>query len=117
MTLLTRDNILAVELKTERVKVPELGGEVIVAEMTGLAREEYEGLIFDGKGKIAADKSLRACLVACTVVDEAGELLFTKADVDALSRKSAQALQRIYAVAERLNGLGKHATRGTAKNS
>ncbi|WP_299231717.1 hypothetical protein [uncultured Halomonas sp.] len=115
---LTRDQILgAADLKTERVDVPEWGGEVIVSEMFGTAREEYERIIFDRNGKLVSDKSLRACLVAASVVDEEGALLFSKADVDALGRKSSQALHRVYDAALRLNGMAPDATKGAAKNS
>lgn len=119
MTLLTRDQILAAELQTERVAVPEWGAdaEVIVSEMMGTARERYESLIFDKHGKLVSDKSLRACLMACTVVDEAGELLFSVEDVHALGKKHAVVLHRIYDTALRLNGMGPGATKRAAKNS
>ena len=117
MATLTRDDILSAKLTTEIVEVPEWGGEVIVSEMFGTAREEYERIIFDKHGKLVSDKSLRACLVAVSVVNEAGELLFSAEDVEALGRKSSQALHRVYDVALRLNGMQPGATKSTAKNS
>lgn len=119
MTLLTREQILASKPQTVTVDVPEMGddAQVTVSEMSGIAREEYERVIFDSKGKLVSDKSLRACLVACTAVDEAGEMLFSAQDVHALGRTSAQALNRIYEAAMRLNGMGPDATKRAAKNS
>ena len=44
--LLTRDKILSADdIRSERVKVPEWGGEVIVREMTGAERDEWEGSV------------------------------------------------------------------------
>lgn len=117
MTLLTRDQLLAPALKTERIDVPELGGEVIVSEMSGMAREEYERIIFGKDGKLVSDRSLRACLVAASVVDDAGDLLFKKEDVEALGRQSSQVLHRIYDAALRVNGMNPSAVKDAAKNS
>lgn len=118
MPVLTREQILSVPLKTETVDVPELGegAQVIVSEMFGTAREEYERVIFDKHGKLVSNKSLRACLVAVSAVDENGDLLFSPDDVDALGKTSSQALHRIYDAALRLNGMGPTATKDAAKN-
>jgi hypothetical protein len=114
---LTRDAILAADdLKTTAVDVPEWGGEVTVSEMSGEARERYEGMLFDKSGKMT-EGCLRARLVAASVVDDAGALLFSPSDVDALARKSAQALHRVYDAALRINGMHKEAVKESAKNS
>jgi hypothetical protein len=105
---LNRDQILeASDLKTETVEVPEWGGDVIVARMSGAARDAWEsGLIIrDGKKVTPNMENMRARLVAATVVDEAGNALFTEKDVAALGRKSGAALDRICKVAQRINGL------------
>ena len=106
---LTKDDILkAQDLKTEIVPVPEWGGEVTVKGMTGAERDKFEGSIVQTRGK---DQTLnmaniRAKLASMTICDEQGKRLFTEADVQQLSAKSAQALQRIFAVAQRLSGIG-----------
>ena len=104
--MLTRDAILkAKDRKTEKVKVPEWGGEVLVAAMSGHDRDAFEASIVtsDGRTNMA---NMRAKLVAACVVDEAGNRLFQPADIEALGGKSASALDRIVATAQRLNRLG-----------
>lgn len=105
---LNRDQILEVaDLKTETVSVPEWGGEVIVASMTGEARDVWEqSLVVAEGGKSRANlENIRARLVVATVVDENGNRLFTDKDVAILGRKSSAALERVCKVAQRLNGL------------
>lgn len=106
---LTKDDILnALDLKTETVAVPEWGGDVIVRGMTGAERDRFEASIVQTKGK---DQTLnmvniRAKLASLTICDEQGKRLFNEADIAKLSEKSASALQRIFAVAQKLSGIG-----------
>ena len=102
--LLSREAILkASDLKTQDVNVPEWGGSVRVACMTGTMRDAWEQSLLKG-GKTSLENA-RATLVAASVVDEAGNPLFTSADVEALGRKSAAALDRICKAAQKLNRL------------
>lgn len=109
--LLTRDKILSADdIRSERVKVPEWGGEVIVREMTGEERDEWEGSVVrreegeDGKAAVIIDPAnMRAKLVALTVVDEKGERIFTMDDVEALGKKSGKALDRVVDKAKNLS--------------
>jgi hypothetical protein len=41
-----------------------------------------------------------------TVCDASGERLFADSDIALLGRKSARALDRVFSVAQRLNGIG-----------
>ena len=121
MSLLTRDQILAADdRKTERVSVPEWGGDVIVSVMSGQQRDAYEMLLVEvdasGKSKSRMD-NLRAKLVACSVVDEAGNNLFTERDVAELGKKSAAALQRVFVAASRINRVTEEGMEDAAKNS
>lgn len=101
--MLTRDAILAqVSLPSEMVEVPEWGGAVTVATMTGAARDEWEQSLVAGGRRL---ENVRAKLVAATVVDESGARLFSAEDAAALGRLSAAALDRVCQVAQRLNGL------------
>jgi len=110
MAVLTRDAILAAsDLTTETVSVQEWGGEVIVGTRSGAARDEGEQSIITRRSNGKTEPNLaniRARLVAATVVDSAGERLFSAGDVEALGRKSSAALERVCKVAQRLNGLG-----------
>jgi hypothetical protein len=105
---LSRDQILEADDSTaQEVDVPEWGGTVRVASMTGAARDAWENALVKREGgKITPNlDDVRARLVAATVVDDAGTLLFSAADVRRLSLKSAKALDRVCKVAQRLNGL------------
>lgn len=108
MSLLTRDQILAVDdITTEDVDVPEWGGTVRVKGMSGAERDKFEAGSLKGKGKNRDVNlaNLRARLVAASCVDEHGQLLFKPYDIEILGRKSAAALGRVYDVAQRLAGL------------
>lgn len=106
--MLTREAILASQdIKTERVEVPEWGGYVWVKGLSAHEREQFElAATFerDGQRQVSWGQ-LQARLVAMTVVDEHGERLFSDADVAILATKSAQAIMRIFAVAQRLAAL------------
>jgi len=119
MGLLNKDQILkADDLKSEIVEVPEWGGEVKVRTMTGIERDTFEESIFDSKGKDTKMnfKNLRAKLVVLTIIGDNGERLFIEADVEALGKKSAKALDRIFGVAQRLNGIGQKEVEELTKN-
>ena len=103
---LNRDAILgAQDLTHEDVTVPEWGGSVRVRMMTGTDRDTLANAFVgdDGKPNMSG---YRQRLLAATMVDEAGALLFSAADVAAIGAKSAAALDRVFAVADRLNKLG-----------
>ena len=97
-----------VDIRKELVDVPEWGGSVWVRGMTGAERDKFESSIVEsrGKGTKVNMVNVRARLASLTICDEGGNLLFTQADIVALSAKSASALQRIFAVAQRLSGIG-----------
>jgi Pyruvate/2-oxoacid:ferredoxin oxidoreductase delta subunit len=63
-----------------------------VRGLTGKQRDDYETSITVGRGKNQEinTKNARAKLVVLCVVDEAGQQLFTSADVIALGQKSAR---------------------------
>ena len=102
--MLTREQILQCDdLPKETVKVPEWGGEVQVRTMTGTDRDAFEASLIGKEGRL---ENVRARLVSLAVCDESGNRLFGDEDVAALGAKSAKALDRVFAVAQRLNGIG-----------
>jgi hypothetical protein len=122
MAILSRDQIFkASDLVTRTVAVPEWGGSVSVRALTGTERDAFEAAFirFDGKGnKLAPNlRNIRARLVAMSVVDENGNRMFADNDVDALSSKSASALQRVFEAAQELSGLSNSDVEEMAKNS
>jgi hypothetical protein len=113
LKMLTRSEILdAADLTRELVEVPEWGGALYVRAMTGTERDAFEESIIDvrqnGKGVSATPvlAAMRAKMCARCIVGEGGERLFTDSDIDALGAKSAAALDRVFAVAQRLNAMG-----------
>lgn len=121
-TVLTRDQIFAADdRQIEFVKVPEWGGDdpeagVFVRGLSGADRDSFEmGMLEskrDSKGRQRQEvnlRNLRAKLIVRCAVDSdnaaAAQPLFTLVDIEPLGRKSAAALQRVYAVAQRLSGL------------
>lgn len=117
MDLLTRDEILAAQdIRTQDVEVPEWGGSVRVSVMSGTARDRYESSLVDVEGKYVALENLRARFVSVCVVDDAGAMVFTTDDIKALGEKSADALDRVFKAASRLNGTGISGLEDAAKN-
>jgi len=108
MSVLKRDDILqADDIKRELVPVPEWGGDIYVKGMTGAERDKFEGslVIMRGKDKQMNMSNIRAKLASMTICDENGKRLFNENDVQALSQKSAAALQRVFEVAQKLSGI------------
>lgn len=117
--MLTKDQILeSQDIPEQVVEVPEWGGFVKVRGMTGIERDQFESSIMRGKGKnIQLNwNNIRAKLVAKSIVNGNGENLFTDADVAALGKKSAAALDRVFEIAQKLSGITKEDIEELAKN-
>ena len=120
MTLLSKTAILtAQDLQTEDVEVPEWGGAVRVRSFTGRERDAFESSMVRGEGRERKVDltNMRARLVGLTVIDETGQRLFTDEEVDLLGAKSGAALDRVFAVAQKLNGLSGTDVEELSKNS
>jgi len=120
--ILNRDEILKVDdLKRRTVSIPEWGGSVIVRTMTGVERDELEGImaVQSAEGKTPAERlrNFRALTVALCTIDENGNRLFTLEDVEALGRKSTAGLSRVFAAAQILSALTEESVKEMVKNS
>lgn len=117
--MLTRDQILSSnDLPSEPVAVPEWGGTVHVRTMSGTDRDAFEQSMLDARTKGEPNLiNIRARLAVKTVANADGERLFSDQDAEALGRKSARALDRVFAVAQRLNGIGEKEAKELAGNS
>lgn len=107
---LSREAILnAEDLVTEDVEVPEWGGVVCVKTLRGRQRDEFERSTVIRKGNNVRQNmdNFRAKLIALCVVDEDETPIFTAKDVHGLGLKSAAALERVFEVCTRLNGMTK----------
>lgn len=119
MSILTKASILAAmasaQLQTVTVPVPELGGEVRISEISGLARDALYAKQVDGEKRPLSLQ--QADLIVATAVDEAGVPLFDEADVDRIRGLKAEILDRLAKAAAEINGLGAKAVEDAAKNS
>jgi hypothetical protein len=102
-----RDLILNTsDLRTCVVEVPEWGTSITLREWDGATRDRFDALALEMRERGAKmPPRLRAWIAAMSIVDENGQLVFGEQDIEALSRKSARALDRIVEAALRLNGL------------
>lgn len=117
---LTKEEILAADdIRTEQVSVPEWGGHVFVRVMGGGERDAFEAAFANARTptrKIGLS-DIRARLAALTICSDDGAPLFTDADIAALTKKSAAALERVFIAAQRLNGLTDDDVKDLAGNS
>lgn len=128
--MLTREQIEAASLATKVVAVPEWGGDVVVSEMSGADRDDWElaflnrwqaeekaakqaGRAFD---QMRVSPYPQARLLAWTLRGPDGAPLFlvrtddgrvdleaTEAAARSLAKRSGRAVHRLYPVAESLN--------------
>lgn len=117
MALLNRQAILnhINDVKRVSVSVPEWGGEVLVSVMSGKAKDMFEHMVMNSKG--LNTENIRAKLVAASVIDEQGNLLFTEKDLEDLGKLSCAALDRVVKVAQELNVLSNADVEDLSKNS
>jgi len=114
--MLSREAILnSDDLPRELVHVPEWGGDVYVSTLNGTQRDAFEQSITGKKNKMNLD-NVRARFAVLTLVDEQGNRLFEDGDAKALGEKSASALDRVFGVAQRLNGFSDSDARELAGN-
>ena len=88
----------------EDVFIPEWKGTVKVRSLTGAQR----AVLLNQAGDVDAAEWIERLVASC-VCDENGNPLFTHKDVEKLSQKNASALNRIFEVADRLNGFSEKA--------
>ena len=96
------------DLKTEDVQIPEWGGAwVRVRTLNASERDHFEASTVQRNGKKVTTnlENIRARLCLLCMIDEEGNRLFDEGDTFPLGGKSASALDRIFTVAQKLNGL------------
>ena len=118
---LTKDQILkSDDLPREEVEVPEWGGSVWVRSMSGTERDAFETSMMEeknGKSKATNLRNIRARMAVLCCTDDKGERLFTHKDEGSVGMKSAAALDRIFTVAQKLNGMSNEDVEELAGNS
>lgn len=115
--LLSKNQILdASDRKSIDVDVPEWGGSVRLAVMSGTARDAYEASLVTMHKDGTADRDLtniRAKLVAACLVDENFEPIFTALE---LGKKSGAVLDRLFDACNKLNMVSESEVEQAAKN-
>lgn len=115
--LLNKEQILnAQDLKTIDVEIPEWGGTVRLSQVMGYARDRWEQSCIDSKGK-PIKENMRARLLAMSIVDEDGNLMFTEDDIEELGKKSANILDKLFMESRNLNAVTDEDVEELAKNS
>lgn len=114
-----RDQILqADDLKNEPVKA--WGLDLTIRTLTGTERDAFEASMVEVSKNGQAKQNIaniRARLVVLTVIDPDDNNLpvFTDADVEALGKKSALELDKVFSAAQKLNGFTKEDVEELAK--
>lgn len=129
MKLATREQFEKVVRRFEDVEIPEYNLTVRVQEMSGTNRDKFEVGVLKknpasanggGPPKISEvdPMFLRGKLLVLCIVDDAGKRLFKDNEEEYLSDIiPASAQGKLFAVAQRLNGLEATAVGDAAKNS
>lgn len=115
MTTLKERILAAQDLTLEPVVVPEWGETVQVRVMTGADRDSLTASMRDGSGNVDLMRYRARLLVRC-IVNEDGSTMFSETEIDALNAKSSIALERLFAVADRLNGVRPDSVDAAEKN-
>ncbi len=111
MSMLTRDQILAAkDYSTSIVDMTEeWGGEIKLKALSLKQQVEYEALRENMEESIMY-------LVMCSCVDEQGNQIFNKDDIEALTNKDAQAILKVFKEALLLNTVKQDDIEQRAKN-
>ena len=107
MRLATRDQILnASDLSSTVVPTPEWGEDsgVKVRSLTALERDQWDKDTYQGKTEVDL-LGMKARFCTRTMVDDGGAPIFAETDADALAKKSAAVVERVFTAAAKLNGL------------
>jgi hypothetical protein len=115
MASLSKDQILAADdLGLLEVPVKEWGGSVFIRVMTVAERDAYERE-WIGK-KDTGVENFRTKFLQKVLCDEKGTLLFTPEEIDALGKKSARPMARLWEKAMKHNALMESDVEELAKN-
>ncbi len=121
-----RDQILnAKDIKSETVAVPEWGGEFTIRGLTGAQQQaasdaatvKEKGPDGEDVSRVDGSKLAVEMLLRSLIDPETNAAILEPADADALMQKSANVLNRLAAVAMKLNGMTKDEDAAIEKNS
>jgi hypothetical protein len=108
---MTKEEILGIDDKViQTLQIPEWKDQwVCMKGMTGSERDSWEADVYVSRKKNELEGMLdfRARLVAKCLCDREGKLLFSAKEIKALSAKSAKVLDRLFDLAQTMNGMKK----------
>lgn len=118
MVLSKNDILGADDLPFQEIEVPEWGGTIRLKTLMEDELGPYEEGLIDmaGESRRVVLKNMRAKLLVLAIVDEKGKRLFNDNEIAALAKKSAKAMDRVFTVAQKMNGLGKDYVDDMVKN-
>lgn len=104
---LTKEQMPALVLPSEAVEVPELGGSVRVTGLLLRDRLAIFSDLRDPESEPAPGEKFRhvAAMLAASVVDAAGQKLYTEPQWEMFGAVHFEAALKLYVVAKRLSGL------------
>ena len=117
-----REDILAIQdHKIEPFPTPEwpsLNGKIFIQTIQARDKGAIEKRTCDPKtGEVSRLDIFTATYAAKCICDAEGTQIFTDDDIDALSRKNAGVIERVFRAAKKLNGLSEEAIADAEKNS
>ena len=101
---------------TNEVSVPEWNCTVKVRSFSGADRARLLRFHNDSKTRPNMLGDFNSLVCVLSVVDDAGDLMFTEKDISALNAKNGAALDRIAKAALAFNGLAAEAVQDAEKN-
>jgi len=119
MTTLREQILAADDRPVEQLYVPEWNLTVSLRTISAGERDAF-GASNDPRlsgGKPVNYATLRARFCALVLVDEAGQRIFSDDDIEALAAKSANAIDRVWEAASKLNRMAEEDIGELAKNS
>ncbi len=117
--MLTKSQILQSRPRETRdIHVEEFGGVVRIRALTTSERSRFESSL-QTKGKSDPKKVVlvREKLLVQSVVDDSGNLMFSEADIPALSAQPAKAVEKIFNAIQELSGFSDVDVESLEKNS
>ncbi|MGI9458430.1 MAG: hypothetical protein ACR2NF_00390 [Pirellulales bacterium] len=116
MTFLDKKAILAAKDETiVSLDVPEWGGEIGLRAMTVGERDQYENEFMAAKAKDKGVENFRTKFLVACICDEDGKPVFDRSDINALSKKSIQVVNRVWNAAMSHNALSNEDVEELAK--
>lgn len=107
------------DMRKEPVVVPEWGDlTVYIRVMSGDERERLREMFHESNTKEIADQTkMQLAMIASTLCDETGTLIYSMDDLGELGKKNSLVLDQLSEASRRINGLGSEDVEAAKKNS